>query len=141
VTAGSATVARVPARVPCLRRATAVVAVAGVAAIVGVGCGSDRRATGFCASIQRGHAGFDSTDDVADRTRALAQLERVIASAPATVAPDLKTVGATVADYYRDPKAVLKDPAILHRYTAALDRVDQYLRDACGLRIPRRRTG
>ena len=136
MTAGSATVARVP----CVRRATACVVVVGVAAMVGGGCGSDREATGFCAEIEHRHAGFDSTDPKRS-TAALAQLDRVIATAPATVAPDLKTMSSTLSQLYRNPKALVKDPSILEEYWAAVDRVDQYLRDECGLRIPRRRAG
>ena len=136
MTAGSATVARVP----CVRRATACVVVVGVAAMVGGGCGGDREATGFCAEIERGHAGFDSTDPHRS-TAALAQLDRMIVSAPPTVAPDLKTMSSLLSVIYRNPKAVVKDPSILERYSAAVDRVDQYLRDECGLRIPRRRAG
>lgn len=133
MTEASATVARVP----CVRRATACVVVVGVAAMVGSGCGSDRKATGFCAAIEHGHSGFDSTDPHRSAA-ALAQLDRVIAAAPPTVAPDLKTMSSTLTVLYRNPLAVAKDPSILERYWSAVDRIDEYLRDECGLRIPRR---
>jgi hypothetical protein len=116
------------------------VVVVGVAAMVGGACGGESKATGFCAEIQRGHAGFDSTQP--DRSAAaIEQLDRIIAAAPATVAPDLKTMSTTLTMVYRNPKAVAKDPSILQRYSAAIDRVDQYLRDECGLRIPSREAG
>ena len=134
--AASATVVRVP----CIRRATAWLVVVGVAAMVAGGCGADREATGFCAEIERGHAGFDSTDPHRS-TAALAQLDRMIGSAPPTVAPDLKTMSSLLSVIYRNPKAVVKDPSILDRYSATVDRVDQYLRDDCGLRIPSRHAG
>jgi hypothetical protein len=134
VTEGSATVARVP----CVRRATACVVVIGVAAMVAGACGGDRKVTGFCGAIERGHAGFDSTDPHRSAA-ALAQLDRVIAAAPPTVAPDLKTMSSTLTRLYRNPKAVVADPSILDRYWSAVDHIDEYLRDECGLRIPRRK--
>ena len=123
---------------PFTQRATALAVGFGVAATVVVGgCRSDREANGFCAEIERGHAAFDSIDtDHSDR--ALAEFDRVAASAPASVAPDLQTVGAQLALFYNDPKAFV-DPAGLKRYAAALDRVDEYLRATCGIRIPSRK--
>ena len=108
--------------------------------MLGGGCGGDSKATGFCAEIQRGHAGFDSTQP-GRSAAAIAQLDRIIDTAPATVAPDLKTMSTTLTMVYSNPKAVAKDPSILKRYSAAVDRVDQYLRDECGLRIPSREAG
>jgi hypothetical protein len=133
---GSATVGRVP----CVRRATAWVVVVGVAVMIGGGCGSDRKATGFCAEVERGRAGFDSTEP--DRSdAALAALDRMIVSAPPTVAPALRTMSTELLVIYGNPKAAAKDPSILERYSAAVDRVDEYLRDECGLRIPSRQAG
>ena len=60
------------------------------------------------------------------------------AAAPPTVAPDLKTMSSTLTVLYRNPLVVAKDPSILERYWSAVDRIDEYLRDECGLRIPRR---
>jgi hypothetical protein len=114
------------------------VVVIGVAAMVGGACGGDRRAIGFCGAIERGHAGFDSTDPHRSAA-ALAQLDRVIAAAPPTVSPDLKTMSSTLTMLYRNPKAVVTDPSILHRYWSAVDHIDEYLRDECGLQIPRRK--
>lgn len=123
---------------PFAQRATALAVVFGVAATVVVGgCSSDRQATGFCAEIEHGHAAFDSVGKEESK-RALAELDRVVASAPAAIAPDLKTVSTALSLFYNDPKA-FSDPAGFKRYTAAIDRVDEYLRDTCGIRIPRRK--
>lgn len=100
------------------------------------GCSADREANGFCAEIEHGHAAFDSVDKQESK-RALAEFDRVVATAPAAIAPDLKTVGTELALFYNDPKA-FTDPVGFKRYTTALDRVDKYLRETCGIRIPRR---
>jgi hypothetical protein len=103
-------------------------------ALVG-GCGAHREATGFCATIRQGRSAFDSTD-VAHASRALAEFDRVAASAPATVAPDLKTVGSFLRALYGDPASVAKHPALFERYAAATKRVDAYLHQTCGVHIP-----
>jgi hypothetical protein len=128
-------------RVPFAQRTTAFIVVFGaVAAVVVGGCGSHREASGFCAEVTRGNAAFDSVD-VAGSTRALAQFDRIAESAPATVAPDLKTLSTVLSLLYQDPKAFVKDPANFERYTMARDRIDQYLRRSCGVHIPRRPAG
>ena len=75
-------------RVPFAQRATALAVGFGVAATVVVGgCGADREAAnGFCAEIEHGHAAFDSVDKQ-EAKRALAEFDRVVASAPAAIAP------------------------------------------------------
>jgi hypothetical protein len=95
------------------------------------GCGAHQVARGFCATIQRGNSAFNSSDP-ARSTKALAAFDRVAASAPASVAPDLKTIGAVM----RKPAQLFKDPALVKRYVAAIGRVDRYLRQSCGLTVP-----
>jgi hypothetical protein len=127
--------------VPFAQRATAVIVGFGaVAAVVVGGCSGDPEARGFCAEITRGHAAFDAID-VAGSARALAQFDRIAEAAPATVAADLKTLSTVLSLLYRNPKALVKEPANFRRYSAARDRVDQYLRRSCGVRIPRRDGG
>jgi hypothetical protein len=129
-------------RVPFAQRASALVVVFGVvAAVVAGGCGGHREASGFCSQIHRGHAAFDSIDDVARASRALAQFDRVAASAPATVVPDLQTVSSVLSLLYHHPKAFVKDPGTFRRYVEARDRIDQYLRQSCGVGIPRGQSG
>lgn len=126
---------------PFATRVTAlVVAFAVAAAVVAGGCGGHREAGSFCAQITSGHAAFDSID-VARSSRALALFDRVAATAPATIAPDLKTVSSVVSLLYHNPKALLKEPANFKRFVEARDRVDEYLRQSCGVRIPRSQSG
>jgi hypothetical protein len=99
------------------------------------GCGTHHAATDFCATIRRGHSAFNSTNE-ADAKRALAEFDRVVASAPAPVAPDLRTVSVFLHALYRDPVAVAKDPPLVERYRVATGRVDRYLHRACGIAIP-----
>jgi hypothetical protein len=127
---------RVPFAPLAAFRRTVVVLVFGLVGVAVVGgCGAHREATGFCATIRRGHGAFDSTD-AAHATRALDEFDRVAASAPATVAPDLKVVSAFLSALYHDPASVAKDPAAFERYAAATGRVDSYLHDTCGVHIP-----
>jgi hypothetical protein len=129
-------------RVPFAPRAAALVLVLGVVAVVVAGgCGGHRDAGGFCAQITRGHAEFDSIDSVARANRALARFDRVAASAPAAVAPDLQTVSSVLSQLYHDPKAFVKDPGTFRRYSEATRHVDQYLHQSCGVRIPRGQSG
>ncbi|MDQ1466224.1 MAG: hypothetical protein QOH10_639 [Actinomycetota bacterium] len=129
-------------RVPFVRHA-AVVSFFGLVvplllgSVVIGGCGTQHKATGFCATIRRGHAAFDSLDK-AHVKKALAEFDRVAKSAPATVAPDLRTVSSTLLVLYNEPGTVAKDPAMLRRYFEATVRVDNYLRQSCGVRVPRR---
>jgi hypothetical protein len=97
------------------------------------GCSSHRQATGFCATVERGRAAFDSADQ-AHASRALAEFDRVIAGAPAAIAPDLKTVSAFLRLLVNDPKSATA--AVFVRYAAAIRRVDRYLHETCGIRIP-----
>jgi hypothetical protein len=100
-----------------------------------VGCGTHHAATGFCATIRRGHSAFNTTD-AAHAKQALAEFDRVVASAPAAVAPDLHTVSTFLHTLYRDPAAIAKDPSLLTQDSAAIGRVDRYLHRACGISIP-----
>ena len=109
-----------------------------IAAIVGAGCAGDRKATGFCAEDRARGTWASTRPSRTDRPPALAQINRMIGSAPATVAPALKTMSTELSVIYNNPKAVVKDWSIFERYSAAVDRVDQYLRDECGLDIPHR---
>jgi hypothetical protein len=106
-----------------------VVAALGTMALTG--CSSHHEATGFCATIQRGHTEFNSLD-AARQTQALAEFDRIAASAPAAVAPDLKTI-ATVIE---KPSRVVGNPPLIRRYFAAIGHVDRYLHQSCGLTIP-----
>ena len=121
---------------PLLVRAGVLAIAVGVVATVAGGCGSRRAAVGFCAEAERGHAAFDWPLDERRAPRALAQFDRVIATAPPGVAADLKIVSETVALLYRDPLKLADDPALVKRYRASLDHVDQYLRQTCGFHIP-----
>jgi hypothetical protein len=100
-----------------------------------VGCGSHHAATGFCATIRRGHSAFNSTDEPHAK-QALAEFDRVVAAAPAAVAPDLHTVSAFLHTLYRNPAAIAKNPSLLKQYSAATGRVDRYLHRTCGISIP-----
>jgi hypothetical protein len=118
---------------PSVPRAVVVcgLVVAALGTIALAGCSSRHRASGFCATIQRGHAEFNSTDS-AHQTQALAEFDRIAASAPAAVAPDLRTI-ATVVE---KPSRVVGDPPLIRRYFAAIGHVDRYLHQSCGLTIP-----
>ena len=119
---------------PFVRRALLmlglVVAVLGGSSAI-AGCGPKHEATGFCAAIRRGHSAFDSTDQ-AHAAKALAEFDRVAASAPAAVAPDVKTVASVI----RDPRQLVHDPALTQRYLAAIARIDRYLQATCGVSVP-----
>ena len=123
---------------PFAQRASVLAVVFGVAAsaVVG-GCGADRESGGFCAEITHGRAAFDFADKEHSKV-ALAAFNRVVASAPAAIAPDLKTVSHELALLFNDPVAIA-DPVGFKRYVAAIDRVDAYLRRTCGVSIPKRR--
>jgi hypothetical protein len=128
--------------VPFAQRASVLAVVFGVAATAVVGgCGADRRsedaAGGFCAEITHGRAAFDFADKQHSKV-ALAAFDRVVASAPAVIAPDLKTVSHELTLLFNDPVAIA-DPVGFRRYVAAIDRVDKYLRQTCGVSIPKRR--
>jgi hypothetical protein len=119
---------------PFVPRAVVIAGLVGATVIGSValaGCGAHHAATGFCASIQRGHSAFNSTDP-AHASRALAEFDRVAASAPAAVAPDLKTIAAVI----RKPTQVVNNPALVKRYFAAIAHVDRYLHQSCGLTVP-----
>lgn len=120
---------------PLLVRAAVLAIAVGVFAAVAGGCSSRHEAVGFCAEAKRGHAAFDTLDE-RRAPRALAQFDRVVATAPAGVAVDLKVVSETVALLYSNPVKLANDPALVKRYRASLDRVDQYLRQTCGFHIP-----
>ena len=123
---------------PFAQRASVLAVVFGVAATAVVGgCGADRKASGFCAEITHGRAAFDVADKEHSKV-ALASFDRVVASAPAVIAPDLKTVSHELDLLFNDPIAIA-DPVGFRRYVAAIDRVDKYLRQTCGLSIPKRR--
>ena len=98
------------------------------------GCSSHQQATGFCATIEQGRAAFDSTDE-AHLSASLAEFDRVIATAPAEIAPDLKTVSAFLRLLVRDPKSAAT-AAVFVRYGKATSRIDRYLHDTCGIHVP-----
>ena len=106
-----------------------------VVSVLVSGCGTHHAATGFCATIRRGNPAFDSTS-AADAPRAFAAFDRVVASAPAAVAPNLKIVESFLHLLYTDPGMVAKHPSLLVGYGKALGRVDLYLHRACGVEIP-----
>jgi hypothetical protein len=117
-------------------RATSVVVACGlVAALAGCGGGEHHAATRFCAAIERGHPAFDSIDASKSST-ALTEFDRVSESAPAALAPDLAIVSSVLRALYRDPASVANDPARFKSYIAATRRVDRYLHETCGVRIP-----
>jgi hypothetical protein len=126
--------------VPFARRTTALLAlgltvVVLVASSLIAGCGAARGATGFCATIRSGHPAFDSID--ANRApQALAEFDRIVARAPASVAPDLTTVGTVLRALYRNPASLANNTALLSRYFAAVGRVDKWLHQNCGVSIP-----
>jgi hypothetical protein len=132
-------VSRRPFFAPFVRGAAVILGVVGAALIGTVaigGCGSSHQATGFCAAVRRGHSAFNSTDparaDPAHAKQALAEFDRVAASAPAAVAPDLKIISAVVGK----PTRLVKNPALVKQYFAAIGHVDYYLHQSCGLTIP-----
>jgi outer membrane murein-binding lipoprotein Lpp len=118
---------------PSVPRAVAICGL--VAAALGTtalaGCSSHRQATGFCATIQRGHAEFNSLDS-AHQASALAEFHRIAASAPAAVAHDLEAIATVVAK----PSRVAGNTSRFLSYFAAVGRVDRYLHQSCGLTIP-----
>jgi hypothetical protein len=120
--------------VPLAPRAVSIACLVGavlIGAAAVAGCGPTHDATGFCATIERGHAAFDSTDQ-SHAPRALAEFDRVTAAAPASVAPDL----STVASVLRDPAVLANNPTLVKGYFAAIARVDRYLHRTCGLTVP-----
>jgi hypothetical protein len=121
-------------RVSITRRAHALLFLGLVAAIVVGGCGSKSEATGFCAAIEKGNTVFDSPDSVATDKAALREFDRIVASAPPAVAPDLKVVSAAL----HDPHSLTTSTARLQRYFTTTVRVDRYLHDTCGVKIPKR---
>jgi hypothetical protein len=122
--------------VPFVPRAAVVVLVCSLAAPALIaGCGRQSDESGFCATIETGHTAFDATD-AAHSSAALAEFDRVAATAPASLAPDLKTVAATLSVLYRDPASLANKPALLQRYVAAIERVDRYLHQTCGVAVP-----
>jgi hypothetical protein len=127
-------VSRRPPPAPFVPRVVVIASLLG-ATLIGAtalaGCSEHHEATGFCATIRRGHSAFNSTD-AAHAKRALAEFDRVAASAPATVAPDLKTIAAVI----RKPTQLVDNPALIKRYFAAIGRVDRYLHQSCGLTVP-----
>jgi hypothetical protein len=125
---------RSAARRGVVRTGSVLVGFALAASLVAGGCSSHRRATGFCAAIAQGHAAFDSTDE-AHAPQALAEFDRVVATAPAAIAPDLKTVGAFLGLLVHDPKAAATT-TVFARYATAVRGVDAYLRDTCGIHVP-----
>ena len=111
-----------------------VIAVAFVPAVV-AGCGGHRAASGFCATVGHGHSEFDSTNP--DHSAiALAEFQRVAASAPAKLAPDLKTVHTVLELFYTNPKAIAENLTLFKRYVTATNRIDAYLKRTCGVSIP-----
>jgi hypothetical protein len=120
-------------RVPFARRVTALL-VSGLAAPAFLGsCGSHRDANRFCAAVNNGNAAFDPVAG-GDNEKAFAEFDRVARSAPAKLAPDLKTVSTVLRELQR---AEPVDSATVARYFAASVRVDRYLHETCGIRIPR----
>ena len=118
-------------------RVAAIALTCGIAAALVSGCSNDTHASAFCADAERGQSAFDS--NAADRfPAAIAQFEKIAAAAPAAIAPDLKTVSAGLSILYRNPRRFVDDPARFKRYSAAISRVDEYLRQNCGTPIPRR---
>jgi hypothetical protein len=118
--------------VPFARRVTALL-VSGLAAPAFLGgCSAHRDANRFCAAVNNGHAAFDPVKG-GDNEEALDEFDRIAESAPASLVPDLKTVGIVIRELERDDPV---DPAAVARYFAATVRVDRYLHQTCGMRIP-----
>jgi len=127
-------VSRRPHLASSVPRSVVILGVVGATLIATVaigGCGSKHRATGFCAAVRRGDSAFNSTKP-AHAKQALAEFDRVAASAPAAVASDLKVISAVVGK----PTRLANNPALVKQYFAAIGRVDRYLHQSCGLTIP-----
>ena len=124
------------------RRSVVFVFLALIGPTVVGGCARSRHTTAFCASVQRGRPVFDPVikPDLQRVLHAFDVFDQIAASAPAAVAPDLRTIGAYQRSYFRDPASVAADSAALERYQAAVARVDRYLQDTCGLTVPTRAT-
>ena len=79
-----------------------------IGAMTVAGCSSHGSSNAFCTSIRRGYPAFDSAQ-AANATAAIAEFDRIAASAPAAVAPDLKFVSTMLRLFRADPATV--DPA------------------------------
>jgi hypothetical protein len=94
-------------------------------------CGTHRTATGFCATVQRGHGVFNSSA-TPPSPATMTQFDRIAGSAPAAVAADLETVGTVL----RKPAVLVHNPSLVKRYFTAIGRVDDYLGRTCGIAVP-----
>ena len=124
-------------RVPSVVRVAALVACVVLAALGASACGSSSNssASGFCNAIRQPNAAFDSLDATHARA-ALDAFDRVAAKAPPRVAADLHVVSSFQRLLRSDPAAIQKNPTMIGDYGAATKRIDAYLHDTCGLRIP-----
>ena len=118
---------------PITHRACALLFLGLAVPIIVGGCGSKSEATGFCATIAKGNSVFDEPNAAGRTKAALLEFDRIVASAPPAVAADLKLVSAAL----HDPKSLTASPEKLQRYFATTVRVDRYLHDTCGVKIPK----
>jgi hypothetical protein len=121
-------------RVAPARAAVSVALVLAAAATV-TACGSSARATGFCATVERGNPAFNSVD-AAHQDRALAAFDKLANSAPPAVASELHAISAFHRRLVDDPKSIVSDPSLVTAYAANRKHVDAYLHDTCGVAIP-----
>ena len=123
-------------RVSSVARVAALLACGVLAAIGTTGCSSGGgHASAFCTAIRQPNVAFNTLSG-SHVEQALDAFDTVAAKAPAAVAADLHTVSSFQRLLRGNPSAIQKDPALITRYGAATKRVDAYLHDACGVRIP-----
>jgi hypothetical protein len=116
-------------------RLAALVAVPSIALAA---CGDEQRAA-WCDAVDRRDAAFEADTLLEDD--ALAAFRDVEASAPNEIRDDLRTVREAMVVFATDAAAFLRDFPRVDEYGHARDRVDEYLRDECGLDIPERGGG
>jgi hypothetical protein len=113
--------------------ATAMTALTTVAAAA---CDGGCRAADWCTDVNRRADAFD-TDRALD-PEALAEFAKVGESAPAPVRDDIRLLHRDLVLLLRSDPEFVQDAARIERMGAAIDRLDDYLREECGVEIPAR---
>jgi hypothetical protein len=107
-----------------------------ITAALAAACGGSSRASDWCGDVSRSDRAFD-TDQALDPD-ALAEFGRLADAAPPAVRAEARVVRRDVVLFLRNDPEVTKDADRVAGLLAAIERLDGYLRDECGVEIPTR---